>query len=199
MIPRFVWRTAILLFATGNTLSAENIDINKFQEVNNGMNHGRQIPADVVYLKADATEGQKGDAGVVPAIKMGLSQMPKTNVSGILLLAQIDHLVMQDITTAIVTKEGSIGVDVWASPDFKRTFNNDPNGRVGSGDWNGFLMTLPDMDFWIMRGSQHTYFSYLKPGAWTHVEGKFITHGHFEFHVPPGTGFVYLKDFVAKP
>jgi len=196
MILRFVWLAAILLFATGNTLSAEELDINKFEEVNSG----KGTPAKVVYLKADGTEGQKGDAGVMPAIKIGLSQMPKTNLSGIELLAQTDHLVMQDIATAIVSKEGSIGVDVWASPDFKRTYNNDPNGKVGPGDFNGYLMTLPDMDFWII-GTGHSFFSYLKPKIWTHVEGRFsIANGtHLEFHVPPGTGFVYLKDFVAEP
>ena len=98
-----------------------------------------------------------------------------------------------------VTKEGSIGVDV-ACPRFERASNHDPNGQVDPGDFNGFVMTIPNLDIWIIRGRQHTFFAYLKPGAWTRVEGKFGSmFGHFEFHVPPGTGFVYLKNFFVKP
>ena len=61
-------------------------------------------------------------------------------------------------------------------------------------------MFPPDMDFWII-GSHHTFFSDLEPGKWTHVEGTFAIadKAFFEFHVPPGTGFVYLENFVAKP
>ena len=188
--------TAVLLLAIGNALFAEDLDINNFKEVKNQ----KEIPAKIVYIKADGSEGQKEDAGVVPVVKMELSQMPKTDFVGIELMAQIDHLVRPDVSTTIATKKGSIGVDVWASPDFKRAPNNDPNGKVEPGDFNGHLMFPPDMDFWIIS-PQHTFFSSLDTGKWTHVEGKFnnANAAYFEFHVPPGTGFVYLKNFVSKP
>jgi len=186
----------ILFCPTVNALSAEDLDINKFQEVKNQ----KETPAKIVYLKADGSEGKKEDADVVPAIKMELSEMPKTNSKGIELMAQIDHLVMQDIATTIAIPKGNIGIDVWASPDFKRATNNDPNGKVDPGDFNGYPDVPPDMDFWILC-YPHSFFSILETGKWTHVEGRFkiVNGAHFEFHVPPGTGFVYLKNFVIKP
>ena len=196
MALKSVCLAVVLLLATGNALVAEGLDINKFEEVKDQ----KETPAKIVYLKADGSEGQKEDAGVVPVIKMELSQMPKTDRSGIELMALIDHLVMQDIATTIATTKGRIGVDVWASPDFKRALNNDPNGKVEPGEFNGLLMFPPDMDFWII-GPHHTFFSFLEAGKWTHIEGKFniVNTAHFEFHVPPGTGFVYLKNFGARP
>jgi len=196
MTSKSVCLAALLLFGTGNVLLADEIDINKFEEVDNGNHNSKGTSAEVVYLTTDGTEGKKGDAGVVPAIKVKLSPKPPTSLAGVELLARIDHLVMPDV----VGKGGGVSVDVWASPDFKRVVNKDPNSQVNPGDYNGYLMNPPDMDFWII-GSHHTVFSDLKPGAWTHVEGKFnvIAGGPLEFHVPPGTGFIYLKNFVAKP
>jgi hypothetical protein len=187
---------AILFGVSRGLVLADGFDLNRFQEVKNG----KTYPAKIVYLKEDATEGKQGEAGTVPALKLELSPMPNTSLMGIELMAQIDHLVMQNITTLIATKRGRIGVDVWASPSFKRVPNEDANSKVGAGNFNGYLMTPPDMDFWII-GTQHSFFSYLKAGQWTHVEGDFqiANTAHFEFHVPPGTGFIYLKNFVAKP
>jgi len=209
MTPRFLCLAAVSLLATGMALEAEDFDVNRFHEIDNAKG-GKETPAKIIYLKEDGSEGRKEDANVVPAIKVELSPRPKTTLVGIELMAQIDHLVrngsdddidrfMKKHPTNISIEKGRIGVDVWASPDFRRAFNENPNSKVEPGEFNGYLMNPPYMDFWIL-GSQHTYFSNLSPGKWTHVEGTFSVAANWflEFHVPPGTGFVYLKNFVSK-
>jgi hypothetical protein len=135
------------------------------------------------YLKANGTEGDEGDPGVSPVIKLALSK-------------DIARSVYQNFETRDHTTTIQCTVEVYASSDFKRNLSPE-------GNWSE--IAILDADFWILLDSGPYYqLAKLKPHAWTKVKFKWDSieddqDRTINFCVPPGTGVVYLKNPSATP
>jgi hypothetical protein len=140
----------------------------------------------VVYLKPDGTEGDQTDSGAVPVLKIVLAKGQP-------------HAVYQTLRS----KDAASGtlhitVDVFASPDFKRSTHADDYATQDS-----FPMTVTDFlirmqpDWWEQDSS-------LTVGNWKTVRADYgalqaVDGRTIYFQIPPGDGFVYLKNPVVTP
>ena len=173
------------------TSFAGTLNLTAFQEVY-AMGSKTKAP-DIIYVTSNGSLGKKGDPDVQTAIRLAL-----TNES--------EHLVMQDVPTAAETKDLKVSVEAWMSSDFRHT--------GGDGQWKDAepgiyyiqgMIVHPNVDFWFLRTPGFGYkLTNLQQKHWITVEANFTspraskTH-HLEFHVPAGTGFLYLKNFSVKP
>jgi hypothetical protein len=138
----------------------------------------------VVYVKPDGTEGGEDDPGVVPAMKIALERYQA-------------HAVYQELNTKPVLASVQVSVEVFASADFKRVSVSD-SVVVDSGSlmMHDFVIRVnPDL---LESGSD------LKPGEWTKTRATFdLLHAAGErgiyFLVPPGYGYVYLRNLSVTP
>jgi hypothetical protein len=139
----------------------------------------------VVYLKPDGTEGDQTDTGVTPVLKIALAKGQP-------------HAVYEVLRSkdAIGTLHAS--VEVFASTDFKRSTHADDYVVQDS-----FTMTVTDFmirmspDFWEQDAS-------LTPGNWKTVHADYtalqaVDERAIYFQVPPGDGFVYIRNPALTP
>ena len=153
--------------------------------------HGDGEPA---FLNPDGTEGQEGDKGVIPVIKLPLSKgQPRS--------------IYQEFETNDDPKSQHLRVQVYASSDFKRStfatdYSSDINWKPGSiWYWSGEC--VPNVDFWIRGAPGYLYkMANLKPGQWVTVDGRWDSAPPAEdrsvyFFVPCGDGVVYLRNMSA--
>jgi hypothetical protein len=155
--------------------------------------HGDGEPA---FLNPDGTEGQEGDKGVIPVLKLPLSKgQPRA--------------IYQEYETRDSPTTQHVRLQVYASSDFKRsTFASDYspeiNWKAGS-IWYWSVECVPNVDFWIRVGPGYLYkLANLKPGEWVTVDGRWDSPPPADdrgvyFFVPPGNGTVYLRNFSATP
>jgi len=146
--------------------------------------------ADSAFLKPDGTEGQEGDPGVIPVIKLPLARGSA-------------HSVYQDFETHNKPTSLHVSVQVFASTDFARSkFPDDysVDWKPG-GVWYWSAIAIPNVDFWIRGGGSSWFYKMtnLKPGAWTTLAGQIDglpadEDRTMSFCVPPGTGVVYIKN-----
>lgn len=194
MIASTVFKLSIAVLAyavlCSNTAVADGFNFANFKEIY--ANGGKEKDAEIVYVLPDASIAKKGDPGASPAIRLALSSEP-------------EHLIMQDISFAQSTKDLDVSVEVWASKHLQ-------HGK-GDGEWSNAEPGLyyiqaavvhPNVDFWFLRGVGHGYFlTNLDLGKWKKVTAHFTSPyaanlDHFEFHVPVGTGFILLRNFVVS-
>lgn len=138
----------------------------------------------VVYVKPDGTEGSEDDPDVVPAMKIALERYQA-------------HAVYQELNTKPVLARVQVSAQVFASDDFKRIGTSDSVAvdapMVTTSD---FLIQLnPD---YLQNGSA------LTPGHWTTINTSFeLLHAADErgiyLMVPPGKGFIYIKNLSITP
>jgi len=152
--------------------------------------------ADPCFLTPDGLEGNEGDKGVIPVLKIALSKGSPRSV-------------YQEYETKDDPKTQHIRVDVYASSDFKRSkypsdYSQDINWHAGS-IWYWSAEAVPNVDFWI-RGSPGFLYKLanLKPGQWVTVDGRWDSPPPGEdrsvyFFVPPGDGTIYIKRPMATP
>lgn len=141
----------------------------------------------VVYLKPDGTEGDQTDTGAIPVLKIVLAKGQP-------------HAVYQTLRSKDTMGNLHITVQVYASPDFKRSTHADDYAIQDS-----FTMTVTDFLVRVATGSGWTEEdASLKPGDWktVHAESgamQAADERSIFFQIPPGDGFVYLKNPVATP
>jgi hypothetical protein len=145
------------------------------------------------FLKADGTEGEDGDAGVTPVIKLKLSSGRPREVS--------QDINLHDSPTTLHLK-----VDIFVSSDFKpSTFPQDYSKTWKTGTYYWTALIVPTCDFWIRGGPGWFYkLAAAVPGNWSTVEGDFdnleaLQERTISFCVPPGEGTLYLKNASAVP
>jgi len=135
------------------------------------------------FLKPDGTEGEEGDPGAIPVIKIALSK------------GQL-HSVFQEFQTADAPGKLHIKVEVYASVDFKRS------NRASDYQTDDYM---PNTDFMIrFLPDYFQRMANLKPGEWVTVEGTLMSPTPSEvrsvyFMVPPGDGVIYIKNPSVTP
>jgi hypothetical protein len=174
------------------TLRADYLTNTDFKEGLAGW-HG---DGESAFLNPDGTEGAEGDKGVIPVIKIALSKGSA-------------HAVYQDYETKDSPATQHIRVEVFASPDFKRStfasdYSPDINWKAG-GTWYWSGEEVPKVDFWI-RGSPGFLYKLadLKPGQWVTVDGRWDSAKPAQdrsvyFIVPPGDGMIYIRNPSVSP
>jgi hypothetical protein len=147
---------------------------------------------EAAYLKADGTEGAEGDVGVITVIKLPLAE-------------RSSHSVYQEFDTRDHPKTLQFKVDVYASSDFKRSASPDDYTSEVSNFQAGTTLiwseiAVLNVDFW-MRLDPGSYYKMdnLKPKTWVTLKVKWDSIEDDEsrkiyFCVPPGDGFVYIKN-----
>jgi hypothetical protein len=135
-----------------------------------------------VFLKPDGTEGDETDPGVIPVIKIALAKGQP-------------HSVYQTIRSKDIAGMAHVSVEVFASIDFKRSTHADDYAVQDE-----FNMTVTDFeirfnqpDTWTEQDSE------LKRGKWTTVHATWGAMQATEeravyFIIPPGDGYVYIKN-----
>ena len=153
---------------------------------------------EVAYLKADGTEGAEGDVGVTTVIKLSLSHGSS-------------HSVSQEFETRDHPKTLQFKVSVYASSDFKRSASPDDytsevsNFQAGTTlIWSAIAVL--NVDFWMRLDSGSSYYKLdnLKPKTWVTLKVKWDSieddeNRTIHFCVPPGDGFVYIKNPSVTP
>jgi hypothetical protein len=151
---------------------------------------------EAAYLKADGTEGAEGDVGVTTVIKLPLSER--------------SHSVYQEFETRDHPKTLQFKVDVYASSDFKRSASPDDYTSDVSNFQAGTTLiwseiAVLNVDFWMRMDSGSYYkMDNLKPKTWVTLKVKWSSveddeNRTINFCVPPGEGFVYIKNPSATP
>lgn len=139
----------------------------------------------VVFIKSDGSEGDETDAGVVPVMRITLGKSQP-------------HGVYQTLRNKDAVGRMTLSVEVYASPDFKRSTHGDD---YATGDI--IPMTITDFVVRLLPdGWEHV--SSLHPGQWTTIRHSFglltaADERTIFFNVPPGDGFVYLKNPSLTP
>jgi hypothetical protein len=151
---------------------------------------------EAAYLKANGTEGDEGDPGITPVIKLPLSKdSPRT--------------VYQDFETRDHPKALQIKVEIYASSDFKRsTFPSDYTPEINwqpGAVWYWSAIAIPNVDFWLRAAPGYSYkTTNLLPKNWVTVAVNWDSIQDSEdrtinFCVPPGDGVIYIKNPSATP
>jgi len=138
------------------------------------------------FLNADGTEGNEGDPGVTPVIKVTLS-------SG------HPHFVFQEFSPQDAPAALHFKVQVYASVDFARS-THASDYQLDDDYWS-----MPTADF-VVRLMPNYYqrpFG-LKPGEWVTIQGESsfprpADDRAIYFFFPPGTGVVYIKNPSVTP
>ena len=152
-----------------------------------------------VFLKVDGSEGTETDPDVTPVIKLALTHGQS-------------RLVSQEIDLRNKPPTLHAQVEMYASKDFQRSkFPNDYTYLESFKIMWLYGNYVPDVDFWIRLGPGLQYgiciytTTEAKPGQWTTLKAtwgqgeKPYDHFSVNFCVPPGDGFVYLKNPSATP
>jgi len=157
----------------------------------------------------DSIAGWRGDGQAANLLANGTEDPTGTPVIKIILSAGSSREVYQEIETRDTSTSLTIKVDVFASPDFKRSsFKQDYTIDWKPGSmmyWSD--MVTPNVDFWIRGGRGFGWFyklTNLKPGVWTTLKAHFQGLPQDEsrivnFCVPPGAGAVYIKNPSVMP
>jgi hypothetical protein len=152
---------------------------------------------EAAFLKANGTEGDEGDPGVTPVIKLPLSKGSSRSI-------------YQDFETPDQPKTLQFKVDVYASSDFKRSASPDDYTPEISYEqpgsfWIWNVMGIPTCDFWICGAPGYTYkLANLQRRNWIIVKVNWNSvldseERTINFCVPPGDGVVYLKNPSVTP
>ena len=154
-----------------------------------------------VFLKADGSEGAETDSDVTPVIKVTLTHGQS-------------HAIYQEIDLHDKPSTLHVQIEMYASKDFQRSkFPNDYNASQNYKTMWEYGIVVPDADFWIRLGPGVRYLYPLwfyattdaQPGKWQTLKAtwdKGEKRGDqftVNFCVPPGDGFVYLKNPSATP
>ncbi len=135
------------------------------------------------FLKPDGTEGQEGDPGVIPVIRVSLSRGGW-------------HQVYQEFEVRNAPNSFHVSVQVYASIDFKRSTHAED---YVSDDY------IPNADFVLrMMPDYADHTSDLKPGEWVTVDTVARPYEASEdrsifFFFPPGEGVIYIKNPSVTP
>ena len=139
--------------------------------------------AQEAFLKPDGTEGEEGDPGVTPVLRISMSRGMR-------------RAVYQEFTMKGAPNHLHVSVQVYASIDFKRSTHAED---YQSDDY------MPNADFSFRVVPDYTErTSALKPGAWVTVKEDVpimqATDGRaIYFFVPPGEGVIYIKNPSVTP
>ena len=137
------------------------------------------------FLKLDGSEGTENDAGAIPVIRLALAKGQT-------------HSVYQEFHPHDAPSQLVITVEIYASPDFKRSQHS---SDYQTDDW----FPMPNRDFTIrLLPDYYQHSADLKPGEWVTVEGtwSYLTPADDRgvyFVVPPGDGVVYIKNPSVTP
>jgi len=139
-----------------------------------------------VFLRPDGTEGSETDTGAVPVLRLTLAKGHPLSV-------------YQAIRSKDAIGKLNLSVQVYASIDFKRSTH--ASDYELEGEWLqmpvvDFMVRLMP-DFWENDGS-------LKAGQWVTINGMWsaMTSAYERsifFVVPPGEGYVYIKNPTLTP
>lgn len=152
----------------------------------------------IAFLNPDGTEGAEGDKGVIPVIKITLSNRDSRSV-------------YQEFETRDKPKTLHFKVDIFASNDYQRSKSiHDYTQQIidyTAGDyltWN--VIAICNVDFWIRTGpDMHYKLANAEMGKWITVDYSFTKildssqDMSVSFCVPPGKGTLYLKNPSATP
>jgi hypothetical protein len=190
--PRSATATSLLVFLLVFSASLLRADYIQNGDLSQGL-AGWHGDGERAYLKADGTEGDENDSGVIPVIKLKLSSGKPREVS-------------QDINLHEGPTTLHVKVDILASADFKRSsFPRDYSKTWSSGAYYWSALIVPTCDFWIRGGPGWFYkLADAVSGKWTTVEGSFdnlepLQDRRISFCVPPGQGTLYLRNISANP
>ena len=139
-----------------------------------------------VFLKPDGTEGSETDRDVIPVLRLALSKGHPLSA-------------YQVIRSKNAIGKMNLSVEVYASIDFKRSTH--AGDYVVQDEW--IQMPVVDFvvrlmpDFWETPGT-------LKAGQWVNVSGAWSGPNSTDersifFVVPPGEGYVYIKNPTLTP
>jgi len=139
-----------------------------------------------VFLKPDGTEGSETDEGAIPVLRLSLAKGHPLSIYQIIR--------SKDALGAL-----KLSVQVYASIDFKRSTH--ASDYLLQEEW--LQMPVVDFmvrfmpDFWESDGT-------LKAGQWVTVGGEGLGSNAADvrslfFVVPPGEGYVYIKNPTLTP
>ncbi len=140
-----------------------------------------------VFLRPDGTEGSETDPGVIPVLRLALAKGHPLSV-------------YQTIRSKDAIGKLNLSVQVYASIDFKRSTHASDYELQDE-------FTMPVVDFMIRLvggGDFGEWDSQLKAEQWVTVNGALSVSNTTDEHslyfvVPPGEGYVYIKNPALKP
>ncbi len=141
--------------------------------------------AKAVFLKPDGTEGDETDPGVAPVLRLALAKGHPLSVY------QVIH--SKDAAGRL-----NLTVQVFASIDFKKSTHADDYALESD-------FTMPVVDFMVRFAPDwFEQDSALRPGEWVTVRQTLmgltsVDERSIYFVVPPGDGFVYIKNPSLTP
>jgi hypothetical protein len=175
----------LLVLATGLSMVIAPLALGDNYLKNADFKEGSQMwrgDGQQAFLKPDGTEGQDGDPGVTPVIRVNLSPGQR-------------RVVYQEFQVHDSPATLHIKLDVYASIDFKRSTRADD---YASDD------PMPNTDFMVRLVPEYFQqtFDTVKPGEWVTLKADWSSPQATEdraiyYFIPPGVGVLYIKNPVV--
>ena len=194
MKPRMLARLVILLACGITGARADNLLKNS--DLSSGL-AGWHGDGEVVYVHNDGTEGQQGDQGVSPAIKLSLSRRDSRVV--------YQEFEARDKPQGLLYQVNILPASNFQPSTSKEDYTVELLAQTPGSYFHWPVLGVAKADFWIRAGPDWFYsLAAAVPGHWTMVQQKDSNPNDeaqrsVYFCVPPGTGALYLKDAAVTP